>query len=240
MTVLHLDPRKYFGLIKTPIKFCPSLLMWIILTFTSLSPCFAQAKPLPFSDTVYPVSILWPSRVAFPTTPKGKGFVVDVSEDPQCSKSEFPEDHLILAVYADKRGLLPIAGMKFTSSYGFFDLSLVDVVGDGNEEFFLVTGSGHGTDVRSETLSVYRRVQNSFKCILRTPVSAYFGVDRWWYQPIFADVNGDGVTDLRLELHHDPYRRGSVDMPSLIPKTKVKEFVYDKAKGRMILYGSER
>ncbi len=147
---------------------------------------------------------------------------------------------MILSVYAGRSVDHPLATMKFTSSYGFFDLSIVDATGDGQGEFFLITGEGHGTDVRAETLNVYERNGGSFKKILSTSISDYFGVDRWWYEPIFADVNGDGVTDLILELHHDDYRGRSMDDPSMIPRTKLKEFVYDKAKGKMILYRSER
>jgi hypothetical protein len=163
---------------------------------------------------------------------------VDISLDNNCP--DFPGDCMILCVYADRRGDHALATMKFTSSYGFFDLSLVDVTGDGQEEFFLVTGDGHGTDVRSETLSAYEREGSSFRLILRTPRSGYFGVDQWWYEPIFADVNGDGVTDLILRLHHDDYRGHTVDVPSMIPKIKLKEFVYDKAKGKMVRYRSQR
>lgn len=165
---------------------------------------------------------------------------MDVSEDPQYSNAEDSVDYLVLTVYEDKQGLHQLARMKFTSTYGFFDLSLVDVIGDGNDEYFLVTGEGRGTSARSETLHVYQRMGSSFKEILTTPISAFFGVDQWWYEPIFADVNGDGVTDLMLKLHHDDYRGHSIDSPSMIPKTKLKEFLYDKAKGKMVLYRSER
>ena len=230
---------KSLGSANSPSKFWPCVLVSLIQTLIFASVCYGQAKNSPAGRTVYPVSILWPSRVAFPTAPLRKGFTVDVARDPQYCKSDFPEDHLLLTVYADKTGSHPLAEMKFTSSYGFFDLSLVDIVGDGQEEYFLVTGEGHGTDVRMETLSVYRRVGSSFKIILRTPISSYFGVDRWWYQPTFTDVNGDGVIDLQLTLHHDPYQGHSSDVPSLIPKIKVKEFVYDKTKGRMVLYSEK-
>jgi hypothetical protein len=198
----------------------------------------AQPNHASYSRRVYPISILWPSRVAFPTTPRRKAFTADVSLDNNCP--DFPGDCMILSVYADRSVDHPLATMKFTSSYGFFDLSIVDVTGNGQGDFFLITGEGHGTDVRAETLNVYERNGDSFKKILSTPVSDYFGVDRWWYEPIFADVNGDGVTDLALRLQHDDYRGHSVDIPSMIPKIKLKEFVYDKARGRMVLYHSER
>lgn len=200
------------------------------------SVCLGQSNSTPTTRTVYPVSIVLLSRVVFPTSPERKGFTVDVAQDAQYSSDDFPDDHLILTVYADKTALKPLAQLKFTSSYGFFDLSLVDVVGDGEGEFLLTTGEGHGTDVRAETLTVYRRLGKTFQAILRTPISSYFGVDQWWYKPEFTDVNGDGIIDLKLTLDHDPYQGYSVDVPSQIPKTKLKKFVYDRAKGRMLLY----
>lgn len=198
----------------------------------------AEPKHSPYSGRIYPISILWPSRVAFPATPRRKAFTVDVSLDNSCP--DFPGDCMILSVYADRSVDHPLATMKFTSSYGFFDLSVVDVMGNAQGEFFLITGDGHGTSVRAETLNVYERKGHSFDKILTTTISGYFGVDQWRYEPIFADVNNDGITDLILELHHDDYRGHSSDVPSLIPKIKLKEFVYDQTKGKMVLYSSER
>lgn len=198
----------------------------------------AQSQRLAYSKRVYPISILWPSRVAFPGTPRRKAFTVDISLDNKCPA--FPGDCMILSVYADRSVDHPLATMKFTSSYGFFDLSIVDVMGNAQGEFFLITGDGHGTSVRAETLNVYERKGHSFDKILTTTISGYFGVDQWRYESIFADVNNDGITDLILELHHDDYRGHSSDVPSLIPKIKQKEFVYDRTKGKMVLYRSER
>lgn len=213
-------------------------LLGAVLTLSLRPRSAAQPNHSSYSRRVYPISILWPSRIAFPTTPRRKGFVVDVSLDNNCP--DFPGDCMILSVYADRSVDHPLATMKFTSSYGFFDLSIVDVMGDAQGEFFLITGEGHGTSARAETLNVYERNGDSFKKILTTPISDYFGVDQWRYEPIFADVNNDGITDLILELHHDDYRGHSSDVPSLIPKIKLKEFVYDQTKGKMVLYSSER
>lgn len=221
---------------RTRTPFLAALL--VVLFVLVLSHSRAQPEHPTYSGRVYPVSILWPSRVAFPATPRCKAFTVDVSLDNNCP--DFPGDCMILSVYADRSVDNPLATMKFTSSYGFFDLSIVDVMGDRRGEIFLITGEGHGTDVRAETLNVYERNGGSLKRILSTPISGYFGVDRWWYEPIFADVNGDGVTDLILELHHDDYRGHSSDVPSLIPKIRLKEFIYDSARGKMVLYRSAR
>jgi hypothetical protein len=188
---------------------------------------FAQS-----TRAVYPVSILWPSRVAYPKTPQRPGFVIDISQAPNENKP-WPEDYLVMDILPSGRSMEALASMKFHSSYGYFDLSLVDVTGDGIEEFFLVSGEGRGTNARSETLTVWQRDGRAFKSILSVPVSGPCGVSCVWeYERHFEDINGDGIPDLRLIRK----TAGSVQEEDrkLIPQDTEKDYVWSATQGRMI------
>jgi hypothetical protein len=191
----------------------------------------AEEKQLNNQSVVYPVSILWPGRVSYPTTPARAGFILDISTDLD-AKDYFPADQLVLKLLKHPSDKVPTASMKFESSYGFFDLSLVDVTGDGVEEFFLVTGEGHGTHARSETLNVLMRRGKVFQSILKIPVSSPCGGScDWEYERQFADINGDGIIDLRLVRKIT----GNLDRGDhkYIPKDEVREYIYNKATDKM-------
>jgi hypothetical protein len=125
---------------------------------------------------------------------------------------------------------------EFRSSYGYFDLRIVDLTGDGIEEFVLITGEGHGAQAREETLEVWRRSEKSLASILSVPVSGYWGVGRtWWYAPQFVDRNRDGIIDLELVLGIDPTSAPGEDV-SGIPEEAFPLYVYDRKTGKMKLY----
>lgn len=196
----------------------------------------SSQEPARNAAAVYPVSILWRSRVLYPETPHRKGFIVDVDEDTHV-KRDFPEDHFVLQILSAQSSREPIARITFDSTYGEFNLALVDVTGDGTEEFFLITGEGRGTNARFETLTVLKRDGASLHPILKTRVSAPCGVDcRWQYEPHFENTGQSGRINLRLT------RKiiGTVgqDDHKLIPKEEEKEFAYSAADGKMIQIGS--
>ena len=177
--------------------------------------------------------------VAFPDNPSRPGFRVYIKTVERENDCGFPDDAFKLEVHTLAWGWNPgekLAQLDFCSSYQFFALVLADLTGDGIEEFILVTGKGRGTSAREETLTVYRRNQERFEELLSVEVSGFFGVDTWNYKRVFVDVNGDGETDLRLIREHDPVRPESVDDPSQIPVFAVKEYVYDRKSGKMVLY----
>jgi len=180
---------------------------------------------------LYPVSLISPGQVSYPTTPARAGFVLDVSDDPN---GESEGDDMILKVLRNSRSEQPLAQLKFASTYGFFDLTLVDVTGDGIEAFFLVTGENLGTNVRQERLTVWTRSGKSFRKLLRVPVSAYCGMFcHWEYERQFVDVNEDGIIDLRLVLKVEPGKHAD---RSLIPKETVREYTYDKQAQKLVRF----
>lgn len=129
-----------------------------------------------------------------------------------------------------------IARKDFRSSYGHFDLRVVDVTGDGIEEMVLITGRGRGTQARIETLEVWQRSADSFTTILAVTVSDYWGVGRsWWYEPQFVDRDGDGIIDLELVLRMDPVPAPGDDASEL-PRAGFLHYVFDRQDGTMKLY----
>lgn len=184
-----------------------------------------------------PASILGPSTVTYPDTPNRPGFILTIRHDEkQKEKAYFPNEHFVLRVLSRDWRAEILAEMKFSSSYERFELCLVDLSGDGVEEFVLITGEDHGTNVVTETFTVWKRTEKGVTPLLSVPVSGNFGTREWWYRREFVDVNGDGVTDLRMTLEHDPSEDSPVDNTKLIPKTRLMEFVFDRKKSRIVPY----
>lgn len=209
---------------------CSSVFALLLSLCTTL---FAQEKQSNKETAAYPVSILWPSRVSYPSTPARAGFILDVSTDVN-PKDSFTDDHLVMTILTQEWNPKTIASKKFESTYGIFDLALVDVMGDGIEEFFLVTGENRGTNVREETLTVWSRTGKSFSKLLSVRVSSFCGIScHWEYERQFVDVNGDGIIDLRLILEVDP---GKQPDHSLIPKEAVREYIYDKQAQKLVRF----
>ena len=127
-----------------------------------------------------------------------------------------------------------IAETRFSSTYGKFELSVIDITGDGNEEFILIQGNGRGTNARQENVIVLKRSGQSLTQILNEPRSDYFGSGKlWWYQHRFISKASDTV--LQLVLENDPIDENCILCdPSLLPQEKIKSFVFDKDKGLMV------
>ncbi|MBI3403869.1 MAG: hypothetical protein HY046_00225 [Acidobacteria bacterium] len=205
---------------------------------------FSQDARNPRPRIIYPMSILGPSLVQIPDNSFRKGFTLWIEEDHDARKRKetFPEDFLLLRLLPTNQWQWnkPILERKFESSYGKFDLCLVDLTGDKKEEFVLITGKNHGTSVRAETLEVFQLSGRALKQLLSIEVSGFFGMGQWWYRREYVDVNGDGITDLRLVLSHDPISASAQNDPTLIPRTKELDFVFDKTSGKLVVYRIDR
>src|SRR5260370_8873043 len=70
---------------------------------------------------LYPVSLISPGQVSYPTTPARAGFVLDVSDDPN-GESGFEGDDMILKELRNSRSEQPLPQLKFASTYRFFHL----------------------------------------------------------------------------------------------------------------------
>jgi hypothetical protein len=212
-----------------------SLIVVIFATSYYSAASVSQSSPRTDERTVYPVSILSESNVYFPTTPAREGFAIDVSRDSRRADRDFPEDNFVLQVQRTARFTKPLAEYRFHSSYGHFDLSLVDVKGEGVEDFFLVTGQSRGTNVRIETLTVLQRDGQKFLPMLKVPVSGPCGVScRWEYERHFTDVNGDGIVDLHLvrKITGNVAKEDHAD----IPREPTKDYIFDPQTRKMVRY----
>lgn len=200
-------------------------LILIVLPVSSGSVTEQQAK------RIYPVSIVGESLVVYPKTPSRPAFALRISQGVEV-KNGWPEDNFVLEVLASRTASTPLARMNFHSTYGFFDLSLVDLTGDGVEEFVLVTGQGRGTNIREETLEVWKREGKSFKSLLEEKVSAPCGVScNWTYEREFVLVDKNPISRLRL------IRKTTGTIESWehgeIPKEELLEYAYDATSGVM-------
>lgn len=189
------------------------------------------------------VSLNEPGRYFIPASAARAAFTIDIAEDAAVDrKASAPRDFLILRIRsADDR---IVAERKFESSYGIFRLDLVDLTGDGVEEFVLITGDGQGTDVRAEAVEVNQRIGSDWKVLARHAMSAYYGYGlRWWYTPHYVDLNADGALDLRLVRGCDepsPHEALSYFDPKSIPDAARLDFVWDARAARMVLAAEER
>jgi hypothetical protein len=122
---------------------------------------------------------------------------------------------------------------KILSSYGSFQLFLVDLIGDRKEQIVLITGGGRGTSVRAEFLTVYQVTESGLKTILEVPYSAYFGSGKlWWYEPVFERHKGPQDSEqMTLVLRHDDWDKSeTLVSPELIPTTKVIRYQWNTKK----------
>jgi len=129
----------------------------------------------------------------------------------------------------------------FESTYGYFELNLIDLTGDYVQELVLIAGRGRGTSVRSELLRVFAVHGRQLKQLMELPVSGYFGSRcRWWYRRDYVfEYRRDRPAlerGLQLTLEHDPTDSCEpffLSVPSLIPKADVLEYGYDSASDQM-------
>lgn len=128
-----------------------------------------------------------------------------------------------------------IAELRFNSSYGFFDAGFVDLTGDNIEELLLIYGSGRGTSVRSEKLSIYQLKNTELRNVFEISVSDYFGPGvKWWYKISLIDDKYDETKYLSLELYYSPYEGNPMVYPELIPKIKKIEYKWSSLKNKFI------
>lgn len=184
---------------------------------------------------VNPISFIGCTKVQFPETDKRPSFIMEVSNDKKV-EDPWPEDHFILRI-SDPLNNKTITETQFTSSYGKFNLQVLDITGDGIEEFILIQGNGRGTSARNENILVFQHSGQTLKKILDEPISDYFGpAHQWRYELKILTIDSDKVV-LRLILDSLPIdKECDLCSPSLIPEEKIKEFVFDKNTGRMARY----
>ncbi len=189
-----------------------------------------RSKTVTQSPVPAVLTITKPGTYRVNATEFRKGFTVEVTG--RDVESAWPEDHFTLLVSSTDGSV--VAHKDFESSYGKVQIELIDVTGDGIEEFVFVLGFGHGASVRSERLVVERIDQTQFAPILSIPVSEYFGpAARWWYRHQFIVVND--IIDIRFVLGHDAPGRSPLDTPESIPVKSVIQFRWNAIDKRMML-----
>ena len=152
----------------------------------------------------------------------GKRYIIEVTQDQKRLHEDFPEDWFVLKVKDQNEKL--VASKTFYSTYQEFHIYIVDLDGDGRKEFLFALGEGRGTSARRETLYIERLQDSQFKQILSTPLSDFYASGRrWWYSIEFKNANGDGTTDLLLQLHIDDDSAKSVAQEG-IPAEQTKVF----------------
>lgn len=189
-----------------------------------------------------------PCELSLPATNSQASWRITISQGAPDRGSPWPEDILELRLYCPADVSQPDPVLEFESSYGLFELDLVDLTGDGVEEFVLISGQGRGTSARSETLRVFAVRGGRFKQMLELGVSDYFGSGyRWRYRREYANIRNQGVLSdpcallLKLELTGSAYRGSpSLAFPSLIPKAETIECVYDTGADVMRINGDVR
>lgn len=140
-----------------------------------------------------------------------------------------------LIKFIDTKNNNSIAELRFNSSYGFFDVGFIDLTGDTVEELLLISGKGHGTNVRNEKLSIYQFKNANLEKIFEIPVSDYFGPGvRWWYKISLIDDKQNKGKYLYLELDYSPYEDNPIAYPELIPKIKKIEYKWSSSESKFI------
>jgi hypothetical protein len=184
-------------------------------------------------DSLPVTTLVEPSDLTLPATPSRPSWRITITEDRTFPEGAWPEDYFVLRIYRVATNATADIEFPFESTYGYFELDLVDLTNDRIEELVLITGRGRGTSVRGELLRVFAIRAKQLKPLLEVPVSGYFGSGcRWWYLHEYPFEHRKDRPALErgllLRLDHDaaadcvPF--GS---PSLIPSTNVMEYGYD-------------
>jgi hypothetical protein len=201
----------------------------IFLLSISPSAAFSSEK------IVNPISFTGCTKVQFPETDKRPSFILEVYNDRKIEDA-WPEDHFILRL-SDPLNNKTITETHFSSSYGYFNLKIFDITGEGIEDFILIQGNGRGTSARSESILVFQHSGQTLKKILDEPISDYYGLGyQWKYKLKILTIDSDKVV-LRLILDSIPVdKECDLCEPSLIPEEKIREFVFDKNTETMVRY----
>lgn len=193
------------------------------------------AAPSLASDPLIPVTTLMQaSDLTLAETPFRPAWRISVSQGTANEGSPWPEDHFVLRLYRSATAPEPDVTFEFESSYGVFELNMVDLTNDGIEDFVLISGRGRGTSARSELLRVFTLRDTQLKPVLDMVVSDYFGSGcRWWYRRDYVNKQLKGTPlahALVLTLEHDEAAHcvpPSFAYPSLIPRAAMLEYIYD-------------
>lgn len=204
-------------------------LITAVIFLLSISPSVGSST----EKIINPISFTGCSKVQYPETAMRPSFILEISNDKKIEDA-WPEDHFILRI-SDPLNNKTITETHFISSYGYFNLQVLDITGDGVEEFILIQGNGRGTSARSETILVFQHSGQTLKKILTEPISDYFGpAHQWRYKLKIVTIDSDNIV-LRLMLDSLPVdKECALCEPSLIPEEKIKEFVFDKDTRTMV------
>lgn len=161
---------------------------------------------------------------------------VDVVVDYRETDNWYWEEDLVIRTSCPERKWS--AARPFDAGYGRFRVDLVDLSGDGVEEFLFILKNGRGTGPLPHDLIVDRIDNNQFTTLLNRPQSEPYGPSvAWRYEPQYVDVNGDGTTDVRLVLEYDPPQSKWLVAPECVPSEQIVEYVWDDAKSDLAFYG---
>lgn len=190
-------------------------------------------------DSLPVTTLVEPSDLTLPATPSRPSWRITITEDRTFPEGAWPEDYFVLRIYRLATSATADIEFPFESTYGYFELNLVDLTDDRIEELVLITGRGRGTSVRGELLRVFGIRAKQLKPLLEVPVSGYFGSGcRWWYLHDFPFEHRknrpDRERELLLRLDHDaPADCVPFGDPSLIPSTSMVAYAYDPKADQM-------
>jgi hypothetical protein len=159
--------------------------------------------------------------------PTGKKLWVFVTQAEFSGNEGWAEDQFQINAISNGRSWIH----RFGSSYGLFNIEVVNLTGSALPELVLIQGTGRGTSVRSERLVVFG-LRDSMEELVTVPYSGYFGSDaKWWYEHEYVDTDHDGRFRICLHLKHTPIGKGGFEKPESIPHEK--ELVIDFKPGRL-------
>ena len=170
------------------------------------------------------------------TLANNREVTISIRHSPAKYGNGWPEDYILLNFdFADADE--PDCALHFHSSYGGFEMDLVDLDGDGSEEVVLVKGEGRGTSARSESLNVYRLNGGIMALVVSTPLSGYAGSGHWWqYDCQYHDTDGNGTCDILLQLDETVYETGGSSLiQAAVPRDARKVIRFSAATAQLAI-----
>ena len=146
-----------------------------------------------------------------------------VEMDPQFASLPPVAQEELLQLHGGTQGLL-----RFYSAYGEFKACLLCIEPERPPFVVLTTTYNHGTNVRRKRMAIYSAEGEFVEPVFTAPVFGFFGYGSWSYRTEFTDFNGDGLIDLRLVLEHDRIEDSKANDPSLIPRVKMVEYIFNR------------